>query len=225
MNLGLSGSNLAINAAAGPIVINGAMSDGGAGLGIVVSGSSTVYLAAANTFSGPTSVSSGTLNLSNGLALQNSTVTAGGIVFDQSGSRAFTYGALAGSTNFALTDNGGNPVALTVGNNNASTAYSGAMSGSGSLIKVGTGTTTLSGASTFNGGVAINGGVLSVSSLSTGGTSAAALGEGPANASGQSITFNGGVLTYTGAAPAALATPPTRRCGIPISRSIAAAAP
>ncbi len=62
----------------------------------------------------------------------------------------------------------------------------------------------MSGASTFNGGVTINGGAISVNSLSTGGTSASALGKGPADASGQSLTFNGGQLIYTGASTTGL---------------------
>ena len=37
-----------------------------------------------------------------------------------------------------------------------------------------------------------------MNSLSIGGTNASALGEGPGDASGQSITLNGGMLTYTG---------------------------
>ncbi len=53
------------------------------------------------------------------------------------------------------------------------------ITGPGSLVKIGTGTQTLSGASTFNGGVTFNNGTVSVNSLSIGGTSASALGEGP----------------------------------------------
>jgi autotransporter-associated beta strand protein len=199
LNIGLSGSTQAINATGGNITLGGVISDGGAGLGITVAaGTNTVYLTAANTFSGPTSVTSGTLNLSNGLALQNSAVSPSGIVFDRAGSQSFTFGGLSGSSNGTLTDNGGNAVALTIGNNNLPAAYSGALGGIGSLIKVGTATQTLSGNSTFNGGVTINGGALSVNSLSVGGTNSSALGEGPANSSGQTITFNGGMLTYTG---------------------------
>ena len=205
MNIGLLGTQT-INTAAGNVIFNGAISDSGSGYGLTVNaGSAAVSLAAANTYSGNTSVTSGTLALLHSLAVQNSTVVPVGtarIVFDQSVGGAFTFGGLGGTAPIALTDNGGNPVALTVGNNNASTAYSGVLSGSGSLIKVDTGTQTLSGASTFNGGVTINGGAISVNSLSAGGTNASALGEGPSNASGQSITLNGGMLTYTGAAAA-----------------------
>jgi fibronectin-binding autotransporter adhesin len=161
LNIGLAGGNQTINAAAGNIYIGGVISDGGAGLGIVTAGSHTVYLASANTFSGPTSVSAGTLNLSNGLALQNSTLTGGRVVFDQSVvSHAFTLGGLSGGSNIALVDNGGNPVVLSVGNNGASTSYSGLLSGGGSLAVIGGATLTLGGANTFTGTTFVAGGLV-----------------------------------------------------------------
>jgi autotransporter-associated beta strand protein len=60
------------------------------------SGAGTLTLTGAHTFNGTTTVSAGSLNLSHSLALQNSTLSSGGIVFDASvASRAF---ALGGST-------------------------------------------------------------------------------------------------------------------------------
>ena len=117
---------------------------------LIQSGTGTLILSAANTFTGTASVTSGSLDLSNTLALQHNTLTTGGtgIIFDSSvGSHAFTIGGLSGSGNLALQDNAGTPnaVALTVGGNNGSTTYSGALSAAGSLIKTGTGVLTLSG--------------------------------------------------------------------------------
>jgi uncharacterized protein YhjY with autotransporter beta-barrel domain len=132
----------------------------------VQAGSGTFTITAADTFSGTTSVTGGgMLNLSNSLALQNSTLITGGtgIVFDSSvGSHAFTLGGLSGSTDLALQDNAGtpNPVALTVGKNNASTTYSGVLSAGGSLIKVGTGTFIVTGNSTYTGTTTITAGTL-----------------------------------------------------------------
>jgi fibronectin-binding autotransporter adhesin len=51
-------------------------------------------------------------------------------------------------------------VTLTVGSNNASTTLSGVISGDGNLIKVGTGTITLTGANTYTGTTLISVGVL-----------------------------------------------------------------
>ena len=71
-----------------------------------------------------------------------------------------TLGGLSGSGNVALA-NGGSPVALTVGGNNANTTYSGVLSGgSSSLLKTGTGTMTLSGPNTYGGATTISAGTL-----------------------------------------------------------------
>ena len=79
--------------------------------------------------SGGTTVSAGTLDLSNQNALQSSTLATGGaiVVFDSSvSSHAFSLGGLSGAGNLNLIDNGGNGVVLTMGGNGASTIYSGA---------------------------------------------------------------------------------------------------
>ena len=97
--------------------------------------------------------SAGTLQLNNAQAVQNSTVNVNadnGLSFG-TGIGTFTLGGLAGSGSFSLADTGGNAVALQVGNNNANTAYSGSLSGSGSLTKIGGGVLQLDGNNTFTG--------------------------------------------------------------------------
>lgn len=130
--------------------------------GLTQAGSDTLTLNAANTFSGTTRASAGTLLLTNSLALQNSildldAVDTGTVVVDSSLSSA-TVGALAGSRNLALLNGASSALALTVGN--ATGTYSGALSDSGSLTKAGAGAQTLTGTNTYTGGTTINGGTL-----------------------------------------------------------------
>ena len=90
-------------------------------------------LSGSNTYSGDTTVSQGALLLSNSNAAQNTTLAVGvnnGLLFS-GGIGTFNVGAIAGSGGLALADSGGNPVTLVSGGNNASTTYSGVISGAG----------------------------------------------------------------------------------------------
>jgi autotransporter-associated beta strand protein len=62
----------------------------------------------------------------------------------------------------------GDPPTLTVGFNNRSTTYGGVISGPGTVVKVGTGTWTLTGNNTYTGGTVVNGGTLLVNGSITG---------------------------------------------------------
>ena len=77
---------------------------------------------------------------------------------------AATFGSLAGTGNFALVNTNATPaaVALTAGSNNASTTYSGIISGTGSLTKTGTGALVLSSTDTYSGATTITAGTLQV---------------------------------------------------------------
>lgn len=120
-----------------------------------------VELTAANTYTGDTNITRGTLLLSHADALQNSTLTysAGTLSFN-SGIGTFNLGGLSGSSNIALADTASSPITLDVGGNNANTTYSGALSGDGNLVKSGTGSLTLTGASTYTGTTAIQNGTV-----------------------------------------------------------------
>ena len=160
-------------------------------------GTGTVTLFAANTFYGNTAVTSGTLVLANSLALQSSTLATGGtgLVFDQSvSSHAFTLGGLSGSGNLSLVDNGGNAVALTVGNNYATTIYAGILSGGGSLTNLGH--LTLTGSNTYTGVTTLSSSWVILGAAENAGISGP-LGKSAANNPG-SIVLNGGWLQYTG---------------------------
>ena len=132
----LDGSNIGIDTTnGGDQTISSVFEDANLGankLGLVKSGLNTLFLTMENTHHGPTVAVGGTLNLSNLLAVQYSTLTTsttGTVVFDQAaGGTAFTAGGLAGNGDLLLQDDLGNPIALTVGNNGTDATYSGSLS-------------------------------------------------------------------------------------------------
>jgi autotransporter-associated beta strand protein len=171
-----TGRTLTVNA-----VIAGATTKNLVLAGPVTSDTGTINLGGANTFSGTTTFSAGAtggalVNLKNRLAFQNSTVVLSpdaNLIFDSSVSaNAFTFGGLAASTsgtgsNLALRNNASTPIALTVGGNNQSTTYRGALSGGGSLIKTGSGTLNLAGTNTYTGNTTVSAGTLLVDGSTT----------------------------------------------------------
>src|SRR5271165_3994577 len=103
-------------------------------------------------------------------------------------SGGMTAGSIEGAGTYRLGSK-----ALTVGLNNLSTEVSGSVVGmGGALIKVGTGTLTLTGTNTYSGGTDINGGILAVNSDANLGSAPLSLGTGP-------LSFNGGTLEALGA--------------------------
>lgn len=111
-----------------------------------------------------TITNSGTLHFVQGATAGSAVLinSAGGIVdFSASTGPAMesrlSAGSIAGAGNYVLGAN-----ELTVGSNNLSTAVSGVISGTGSLVKVGTGTLTLAGNNTYTGPTAVLGGLLNV---------------------------------------------------------------
>ena len=148
----LTGTGLLDAAGGVNFVVGGIIA--GTGNGIIVNSgfgdTGVVVLGGADTFSGTTVISNGTLNVSNTLALQNSTLSynSGSLTFD-GGITAATLGGLSGTNNLNLINAASGAVTLTVGGNNATTAYSGNLfdfSVGSSLIKIGSGTLTLSNA-------------------------------------------------------------------------------
>ena len=176
--LNFSGGTLTANASL-PIVLGASGSGGGmfdsAGSSLTLSGtlsgpgsltkvdSGSLTLTAANTYSGKTLVSGGSLVLGNSLALQNSTLdTSGSGVLSFGSLTAATLGGLTGPGTLALANTTSSAVALSVGNNNAGTTYSGTLQGAGSLNKVGSGTLAFSGSNTYSGPTTISQGKLTV---------------------------------------------------------------
>ncbi|GAB5559231.1 MAG: hypothetical protein SynsKO_08780 [Synoicihabitans sp.] len=70
----------------------------------------------------------------------------------------YEFGAIQGDGELNMSTSSGSNVQLWVGDNNASTTFSGVLSGNGTLVKEGSGTLTLTGANTFSGNLVNFGG-------------------------------------------------------------------
>lgn len=125
------------------------------------------------------------------------------------GDGKLSAGSIAGGGNYILGAN-----ELTVGSNNLSTEVSGVISGSGSLVKTGTGTLILTGANTYTGGTTINGGTLQLGSAGAVGSilgtvtvgSSGAFNVVNADTSGITSIINGGLLNFRNTSTAGSAT-------------------
>ncbi|MCB1132475.1 MAG: autotransporter-associated beta strand repeat-containing protein, partial [Verrucomicrobiae bacterium] len=160
----------------------------------------TLVLAAANTFSGATTVTAGTLELSHAQALQNSALNTAassvgtatsGIVL--TGVTSPTFGGLTGGKALASlfdTDSGNYGTVTNVTLNpgaGADHSYSGGIADGASgmtLTKTGDGRQTLAAASTYSGGTILVAGILNF-------TDAAALGDGALSFTGNSTLQSG----------------------------------
>ncbi len=162
--------------------------------GLTKQGTGTFTLSGGNTYTGTTTISAGTLRVSGGASIvDTSAVTlanVAGAVLDLNGTNE-TIGSLAGGGG-----TGGNVTlgagTLTTGGNNTSTTYSGILSGAGGqLVKQGTGTLTLAGNNTYSSATSINAGTISINAD-------ARLGTAPGGATAGHLNLNGGTLQTTG---------------------------
>ena len=148
-----------IDTQANTLTLSGSISDGtGSTGGLTKIGSGTLILSGTSSYSGATNVNAGTLQAGavNAFAPQSSFNVASGAVLDLNGFNE-TLGSLAGAGNVTL-DSG----TLTAGGNNASTTFSGTISGSGGFNKAGSGTLVLTGTSNYTGATNIDGGTFEV---------------------------------------------------------------
>jgi autotransporter-associated beta strand protein len=141
------------------VLIGDAIADeagsGGSGTwALVKTGAGTLTLSGANTYTGGTTVQEGILHagVANVFGSGGLTVAAGATAalngFDQA------LGAISGGGNITL-----GSALLTTGHA-TDTTFSGVISGTGGLVKQGTGGLTLSGANTYSGGTTVVGGTL-----------------------------------------------------------------
>jgi hypothetical protein len=149
------------NTCAGTLNVSGIISGTG---GFTKDAAGTLTLAGANTYSGSTNVNGGTLKagvITSAFGLNSAVTLANiaGVVLDITG----YYNSIGSLTSGGAT--GGNVIlgaaTLNIGGNNTSpSAYAGVISGTGALIKLGTGTLILSGSNTYSGLTTISAGTL-----------------------------------------------------------------
>jgi autotransporter-associated beta strand protein len=165
-NVGL-GANSTFDVSGTQLTLSGVVL--GNGFGVTKSGSGTLVLSGANTYTGSTTINSGTLRLvGNGELNDASGLTVdAGATFSLSKSAAETIGSLSGSGSVVLATTN-DP--LSIGSDNTSTTFSGVISGSGSIAKVGSGRLLLSGINSYTGTTTITTGTLEITNASGLGT-------------------------------------------------------
>jgi autotransporter-associated beta strand protein len=164
-NYTIGGGSLNLTGPGGDVTVSGSSATISSPLigtgGLTKVGPGTLYLNGMNTYAGNTIVSGGSLVLNGPFALQDSTLDYsgyGGTLSLGSGYSDYYLGGLMGTQNLNL----GGPQLFTVGINNQSTTYSGALSNANTFIKAGTGTLTLGGANTYSGLTQIKGGAIAL---------------------------------------------------------------
>ncbi len=163
---------------------NGYTAGSGAGAAIDKTGTGTLALSGANTYSGGTALNGGTLKISNGSALGTGNVALNGgttgVIVDLDGNMSV-------ANNFVVS---GDPTYNVLTND--TTTISGQIGGLGDVVVNNggagyLGTLTLTGANTYSGGTTLDGGALIVSNSSALGTGAVTLNGGTA---GVTVYFN-----------------------------------
>lgn len=130
---------------------------GGGKLAVAKTGAGTLTLTGANTYSGGTTLAAGTLEIGNDKALGTGTVTVTGATTTIARGAGADY-KIANDVNL-----GDKTLTLLNGHGvGSSFTLSGVISGTGSLIKDGSGEVILTGANTYSGATTVNGGQLSL---------------------------------------------------------------
>lgn len=195
----LTGNGGSLQAAAGGLSLNNAVTLGAGGLttlgstdfglagvingtgGLIKNGSNTLTLSGSNNFSGGTTLSSGGLLLGSDLALGTGTLAVTGV------------SSLAGTAARSLANQIAlsNTLSLSTANN---LTLNGAISGTSGLIKTGSGTLALNGNSNYQGGTVVNAGTLSVGNANGLGTGVLTVAGASNLTTSSALTVGNGVL-------------------------------
>jgi autotransporter-associated beta strand protein len=150
--------------AASDDVVVSAVVTSGAGSGLTKTGSGTLLLSGSNTYTGTTTINGGTVRVTGGAAIPDTSSvffgTGSGNRLDLAGSSE-SVGSIAGTASDSEVAVGSG--VLTVGGDNSPTTFAGTITGSGgALVKTGAGTLSLIGSmtNTISGVTTINAGTL-----------------------------------------------------------------
>lgn len=161
--------------------------------GLTKTGNGSLTLAAANTYTGATVVSTGTLIAANisAFGINSATTVEAGATLRTNGLN-IALGSLAGASTAIVENVNATAATLTVGGNNTSTIYAGTLrdgtgAGNFSLVKTGSGVQALSGTNTYTGTTSVNAGTLQVG-----------VNEQGSIAASSAVTVNGATATLAG---------------------------
>ncbi|HEY3642560.1 MAG TPA: autotransporter domain-containing protein, partial [Xanthobacteraceae bacterium] len=197
----LAGSGGTVNLGARTLTLSNASSTfagaiNGTGGGLTLT-AGTETLTGTNVYTGATTVNGGTLQAgaANAFSPFSAFTVASGATLNLAGFNQ-AIGSLAGAGGVTL-----GSATLTTGGDNTSTTFSGAIGGTGgALVKLGSGTFTLSGANTYTGGTTITAGTLQLGSGGAGGSIVGNVVDNATFAINRSDTYTfGGAISGTGA--------------------------